>query len=130
MYQFLADLVLMFHVLLVAFIVLGLVLILMGRLKHWAWVRNRWFRSLHLAAIGVVVAQVWVGMICPLTSLEMWLRSQAGDTRYEGSFIQHWLQRLLYYSAPDWVFLLAYSVFGLLVLLSWWCVRPERRRRE
>ena len=56
MYQFLADLVLTFHVLLVAFIVLGLVLILMGWLKHWAWVRNRRFRSLHLAAIGVVAA--------------------------------------------------------------------------
>ncbi len=130
MYQFLADVVLTFHVLLVAFIVLGLVLILMGWLKHWAWVRNRRFRSLHLAAIGVVAAQAWVGMICPLTSLEMWLRSLAGDTRYEGSFIQHWLQRLLYYNAPDWVFLLAYSVFGLLVLLSWWCVRPERKQRE
>ena len=130
MYQFLADVVLTFHVLLVAFIVLGLVLILIGWLKHWAWVRNRRFRCLHLAAIGVVAAQVWVGMICPLTSLEMWLRSEAGETRYEGSFIQHWLQRLLYYNAPDWVFLLAYSVFGLLVLLSWWCVRPERKQRE
>ena len=69
-------------------------------------------------------------MICPLTSLELWLRSQAGGAHYQGSFIQHWLQRLLYYNAPDSAFLLAYSVFGVLVLLSWWWVRPERRRRE
>ena len=52
--------------------------------------------------------------------------AKAGEAGYEGSFIQHWLQSILYYSAPDWVFSLAYTVFGALVLASWFVVRPER----
>ena len=47
---------------------------------------------------------------------------------YEGSFIGHWLQQLLYYEAPHWVFVSAYSLFGLLVLASWWWVRPDFQR--
>jgi hypothetical protein len=62
----------------------------------------------------------------PLTSWEMALRAGAGDAAYEGSFIQHWLQSILYFSAPDWVFILVYSVFGALVLSSWFLVRPRR----
>ncbi len=62
----------------------------------------------------------------PLTSWEMALRAKAGEAGYEGSFIQHWLQSILYYSAPDWVFIVAYTVFGALVLASWFVVRPER----
>ena len=52
--------------------------------------------------------------------------AKAGEAGYEGSFIQHWLQSILYYSAPDWVFIVAYTVFGALVLASWFVVRPER----
>ncbi|MBQ0721797.1 MAG: DUF2784 family protein, partial [Gammaproteobacteria bacterium] len=55
---------------------------------------------------------------------EMELRSKAGDVVYAGSFISHWLEKLLYFQAPDWVFIVCYTTFGLLVLLSWFWVRP------
>ena len=54
----------------------------------------------------------------------MALREKAGVETYSGSFIQHWLQSLLYYSAPEWVFILVYTVFGALVLASWFLFRP------
>jgi hypothetical protein len=130
MAQHLANFVLLVHVGFVIVVVAGLPLILIGGYRRWSWVRNSWFRVLHLAGIGVVVAQVWAGVICPLTTLEMWLRAQAGDVVYSGSFIQHWLQRLLYYDAPTWVFVVVYSAFGLLVLLSWIMVPPRRPRRR
>lgn len=79
---------------------------------------------LHLAAIVVVVLQSWSGVICPLTVWEMKLRAKAGDAVYAGSFIAHWLEQLLYYQAPDWLFIVLYSAFGVLVLLSWFWVRP------
>ena len=121
-----ADTLLILHTMLVGFVILGLVATFAGYFCQWRWVRNFWFRLSHLIVIGVVVLQSWLGVLCPLTSWEMALRAKAGEAGYEGSFIQHWLQPILYYSAPDWVFSLAYTVFGALVLASWFVVRPER----
>ena len=120
-----ADAVLLLHTLFVAFVIAGLILVLAGGALSWRWVRNRLFRVLHLFAIGIVVAQAWAGVICPLTTLEMSLRSKAGDAVYQGSFISHWLESILYYQAPAWVFVVAYTLFGLAVILSWFLVRPN-----
>ncbi|MGM0542902.1 MAG: DUF2784 domain-containing protein [Pseudomonadota bacterium] len=125
----LADALLVIHVLFVAFVVLGLLAVYAGYFLNWQWVRNRVFRIVHLGAIGYVVVQSWLGAVCPLTTWEMALRAEAGAATYAGSFIQHWLQSLLYYNAPDWVFMAVYTVFGGLVLASWSMVRPGQRQR-
>lgn len=121
-----ADALLFTHVLFVAFVIVGLILILAGRFFSWSWVRNPWFRTVHLISIVVVVLQSWLGVVCPLTIWEMELRSKAGGVVYAGSFISHWLEELLYFRAPDWVFVVCYTTFGVLVLLSWFWVRPFR----
>ena len=125
-YLIAADAILLLHVLFVAFVVIGLVLIFIGKWRGWNWVRRFWFRIAHLAAIGFVVLQSWLGAICPLTIWEMNLRDLAGNAVYEGAFIAHWLQALLYYEAPLWVFTLVYTLFGALVVASWFWVRPRR----
>jgi hypothetical protein len=124
----LANLVLVLHVGVAAFVIAGLGLVLVGNLARWHWVNNLWFRLAHLGAITVIVAEAWSGIACPLTVLEMWLRSRAGDVAYAGGFIEHWLGHLLYYQAPPWVFMLAYSLFGALVVTSWWYFPPKPRR--
>lgn len=124
-----ADAVLLAHVLFVAFVILGLACVLAGGAMGWRWVRNPWFRTAHLAGIGIVVLQSWFGMICPLTTWEMALRRQAGEAVYAGSFVAHWLERLLYFHAPAWVFAVVYTAFGVLVVLSWFWVRPRPFRR-
>ena len=129
-YALSADLILILHVGFVLFVIGGLVLIVLGNLCHWRWVNHWWFRLGHLGAIVAVVAETWLGWVCPLTTLEQWLRTKAGDTSYSGGFIEHWLQQLLYYDAPPWVFLLAYSLFALLVLASWWFFPPTPRPRK
>lgn len=123
-----ADILLTIHTLFVAFVVLGLVAIYVGYWLSWSWIRNYWYRIIHLGGISYVVLESWAGVICPLTIWENQLRVMAGQSSYEGSFIQHWLQNLLYYEAPDWVFLIAYTVFGSLVLASWFIVKPRSRR--
>lgn len=125
LWQALADAVLALHVGFVAFVVLGLVLVLVGGTRRWSWVRNPWFRLGHLLAIAFVAVQTWLDMVCPLTTLEMALRARAGDVGYSGSFIGHWLQALLYYDAPDWVFAVCYSLFALAVVVTWAWVRPR-----
>ena len=127
MYRLLADVVLSIHFAVVVFVVGGLVLIVIGNWRRWRWVDGWWFRLAHLAAIAVVVAQAWVGVVCPLTTLESWLRVRARGAAYESSFIEHWLQRVLFYEAPVWVFTVAYTLFGLAVLAAWWYFPPRRR---
>ena len=124
-YRVLADLVLLLHTSFVVFVIAGLALVLLGGVRGWPWVRNPWFRWAHLLAIGIVVLQAWLGVLCPLTTLEMSLRARAGDAVYPGSFIAHWLETLLYYKAPAWVFIVCYTVFGFLVVASWYAVRPR-----
>ena len=114
------------HVLFVAFVVIGLVAIYLGRLRSWRWVRNVRFRLLHLLAILLVVLQAWLGILCPLTIVEMRLRALAGAAVYEGAFVQHWLHAILYYDAPEWLFIAGYTVFGGMVLASWFIVPPVR----
>jgi len=127
-YQLLADVVLSMHAAVVVFVVGGLVFIIVGNLCAWRGANALWFRAAHLAAIAVVVAEAWFGAICPLTTLEMWLRAKVRATTYAGGFIEHWLQRVLYYEAPAWVFVLGYSLFGLVVVATWWYFPPRLGR--
>lgn len=130
LYRTLADVVLVVHVGFVAFVIFGLLLILLGGLLGWGWVRVPLFRLLHLLAIGQVVVQSWLGIVCPLTTLEMWLRELAGDATYQGTFIAYWLQKILFYQAPPWVFAVCYTLFGSLVVTSWVLVRPRPFRKK
>jgi hypothetical protein len=119
LYQNLADVVLLLHAFFVVFVVSALLLIIVGGYRQWSWVRNWWFRVVHLASIAFVVAQSWAGLLCPLTTFEIWLRGQAKGTVYDRGFIQYWLEHFLYYDAPNWVFVVAYTVFGFLVIITW-----------
>lgn len=124
LYHYLANAVLLAHVGIVLFIICGLLLTLLGGALRWRWVKNFWFRALHLVGIVYIVMEAWLGIVCPLTTLELWLRKQAGQAVYEGDFIAHWMGQIMFYDAPAWVFIAAYSAFATLVLLSWFLVRP------
>lgn len=129
-YQLLADAVLLLHFGVVIFVVLGLPVILLGNQLGWAWVNALGLRLAHLIAIAVVVLQAWLGQYCALTVLESFLRQQAGQAVYERSFIEHWVQRSLFYEAPFRVFVLVYTVFGALVAWAWWRFPPRRPQRR
>ena len=121
----LADAVLVLHAAFVGFVVVGQVYVLCGWVLGWSSTRNRTFRLLHLAAILIVVLQAWFGLRCPLTLLEAHLRADA--LAHGQSFIGYWLSRLIYYDLPGWVFTSAYTLFGLLVVLSFVGCPPRRR---
>ncbi len=122
---FAADVVLVVHALFVAFVVFGQAYVLAGWMMGWNSAGNAWFRRLHLAAIAVVVFQAWIGLACPLTTLESGLRQDAGAAAYGQSFVAHWLSRLIYYDFPAWVFVAAYTLFGVLALICYWRFPPR-----
>jgi MFS family permease len=126
-YQLLADAVLVTHFGVVAFVVGGLLAVFAGNWLRWRWVNILWFRLAHLTAVSFIAVQAWLGQYCPLTILESWLRLRAGSPSYEKSFIEYWVQRLIYYEAPVWVFATVYTVFAVLVLFAWWYFPPHRR---
>ncbi|SMB22618.1 putative threonine efflux protein [Sterolibacterium denitrificans] len=127
-YQVLANAVLIAHFLFVIGVVGGLVLIVWGGFREWAWVRKLWLRLAHLAGIALVVLESWLGVACPLTSLELWLRELAGQATYSGDFIAYWVRQFMFFTAPSWVFTVCYTAFGVLVLLSWWWFPPRPAR--
>ncbi len=126
LFGLLADAILLLHLGVVIFIVGGLLLIWWGHVRGWDWTKTWRFRLLHLAAILLVVAEAWLGIDCPLTVLENWLRRQAGETAYDGGFIQNAVSSVLYYDFDPWVFTLAYSLFAAVVIVTWWKCPPSK----
>ena len=122
----LADVIGVTHALFVLFVVGGQGLVLAGWGLGWRWTRNRVFRYGHLGAIGFVVLQQWLGAWCPLTLWESALRLKAGAQGYERGFIEDWLNTLLYFSAPAWVFTAVYTAFGALVVATFAFYRPGK----
>jgi hypothetical protein len=121
----LADVILVAHFGLGTFISLGLVLIWIGIARKWVWTQNRGFRLLHLAAILVVAFEALAGIACPLTAWEDALRNSVGS---QPSFVARWLQKLLYYDLPEWVFSVVYSVAALATAAAWAVSPPGRNR--
>lgn len=123
----LADAVLIVHFLFVLFVVVGFLAIWTGAALGWVWVHNLRFRVMHLAAILFVAAESLVGIACPLTVWEDFLRETgSGGT----SFMQHWGGRLIFYDLPEWVFTLAYVLFALAVIVTFLLIRPQARKPD
>ena len=126
LYRLLADVIALVHFALVAFLVVGWLAILMGLVRRWRWVRNFWFRMVHVLLIGVVVAEALGGVICPLTDWERELRALAGEAGQPGSFVGRLVNRLLFYDLPEWVFRVLHCLFGAAVFLTFVLVPPRR----
>jgi hypothetical protein len=118
-----ADVLLALHFAIVVFIVGGLILTWVGAALGWAWVRNPWFRYLHLGAIAFVALEAIIGMTCPLTEWEDALRGGGSGE----SFVGRWVRYLLYYRAPEWLFTALYVGWTVLTLVTLRLVPPLNR---
>ncbi len=130
LYSVAADIVVFLHAAYVTFVVLGLVASLIGACLRWQWIRNFWFRVIHLSMIGIVVFEALMGITCPLTTLEHQLRVAAGQEANSGSFVGRWVHELLFFDAPPWVFTTVYCVFGAIVLATFILAPPRWKRAE
>lgn len=119
---FLADAVLVIHAVFVAWAVFGI-------LAVWRWPR---LAVLHLPALAWAIWIEASGRVCPLTPLEVSLRSRAGESGYAGGFIDHYVGGTLYpagltreaqWTAAGLLGVVNLVVYGLLAL------RAARRRR-
>jgi Protein of Unknown function (DUF2784) len=125
LFRILADGVVIAHMTYVLIVVLGLPAIWWGIVRRHAWIRDFRLRCGHLAMIAIVVAESWAGITCPLTVWEQQLRDLAGQTTYRGAFLANVVHDLLFYDVEPWVLTVAYTVFGLLVLISFVLAPPR-----
>lgn len=123
----LADLVLVVHFGIAAFICAGLVLVPVGAWRGWRWVRRRRWRQLHLGAITFVALESVLGLACPLT---VWEDALRGRQQRDAGFIERWVGALLYYDLPPIVFLIAYAAAALLAWGLWVRVAPAPPARR
>ncbi|HKI99496.1 MAG TPA: DUF2784 domain-containing protein [bacterium] len=121
----LADVVVLLHLLYVGFVVAGFVAVPLGWALDWGWVRSRTLRRLHLAAIALVALEALVGVVCPLTEWEAWLRG----SRVPGTFVGRLVHAVLFYNLPGWVFTAAYVALTVLALALYRLVPPRSRSR-
>lgn len=126
MRTFAADAMLGVHFVFVLFVVAGLAAIWLGAALQWHWVRNFWFRVTHLAAICFVAAEALTGVMCPLTVWEDALRGRDSEV----GFIARSVRAVMFYEFPEWVFTLAYVMFALVVLGTYWLLPPRMRARK
>jgi Protein of Unknown function (DUF2784) len=122
----LADAIVVVHLSIVLFVVTMVPLVYLGAARHWAWVRRWRWRLLHLIAIAVIAAESLLGIVCPLTVWEDRLRGEQTST----GFIERWIDRILFYDAPTWVFTAAYVAFAALVAITWVAVPPTKGPRK
>ena len=125
----LADIIAVIHLGYVVFVILGFVLIVMGIVLKWKWIRNLWFRIAHLAAIAGVALEALLGINCPLTVLEFSLRYGASPAGRRVSFVGELIDSILYYDAPAWLFTIIYVGFALLVAITFVMAPPNRKGR-
>jgi hypothetical protein len=129
-YGLLADLVVIIHIAYVAYIVAGLALVLVGWMRGWDCVLDPWFRLTHLAAILIVIVELSLKTRCPLTVLELRLRSLAGQPVTEATFVE----RLMHYVLSGWlpgsVTNLAYVVIAVLISATFVLAPPRLRQRK
>lgn len=116
-----ADLLVLVHLGFVAFVVAGGFLAI-------RWPRLAW---LHVPA---ALWGAWVELtatICPLTPLENAMRRRAGETGYEGGFIEHYLMPILYPAGltPERQRWLGALVVAINLAAYALAIRRARRRR-
>jgi len=120
LYRFLADSVVLVHLMFVGYALFGGLLVL----------RWKYTIFLHVPALlwgSVVEAKGW---ICPLTPLENQLRFEAGGAGYAGGFVENYILPVLYpenLSRPDQVLLALFLVtVNVVIYLYVW--RSSRKR--
>ncbi len=106
----LAQIILYVHFAIIAFNVLGLVVIPLGAWLKWRIVRIAWLRLLHLGIMAVVAGQALVGRACFLT---IWEDELTGNRSAPAPLIAHWVDGLIYWNIPIWGFAILYSALFL-----------------
>ena len=117
----LADIILILHFLIVIFITAGFLIIPIGYYYNWNWIQNFKLRLFHFGLMFIVTFETLVGITCPLTSIENYLRGINNSK----SFVSFWIEKIIYWDFPTSFFMFLYFVFLGWTLLMWKIYPPK-----
>ncbi len=113
-YRVLGDIVVFVHLLWIVFLIIG---------AYWG-VRHKKVKFLHISGLAFAVILQAFDWYCPLTHLEIWLRSRHDPSlSYTGSFIVHYAEEIVYLDLPRSL-ITGLSIF-LLIVNSWVYLRKR-----
>lgn len=118
--------VLAVHGAIILFNVAGLVLIPLGAWRRWKWVHGFYWRLLHLLSLTAVAVQALAGRACFLT---LW-QARLGSSGQPQPMIAGWVDHLIFWPLPLWVFAVLYVLVWVYMLVLWWRVPPRYPRRD
>ena len=128
-YLLAADVILLIHFLFVAFVVLGFIFIWIGYFTKQKFAKNAKFRICHILVMGIVLCESLIGMICPLTEWENYLRVRGGqDQVYETSFMKEWIHKIMFFDFSELTFVIVYALFFALILLTFRVIPLDLRK--
>jgi hypothetical protein len=127
--SFLANTVLYFHVAIVAFNVFGLIVIPVGAWRDWAFIRIFWWRLVHVGLLVIVALQALFGRACFLTLWQYSLVEQSSGRATTVPLIQSWVEMLIFWPLPIWVFTVLYVLVVIYAGLLWYWIPPQRNQR-
>ena len=108
-YSALATTVLFLHGLFIFWVIFGALLVRSRPILRW----------LHIASLVWGILAELLPWPCPLTRLENWLEAGAGVEPYQGGFLLHYLDRLVYPDISPSVLTVA-GVFVCALNLAWY----------
>ena len=120
--KFFADTILILHFLVIIFIISLYFLIPYGYSKNWKFVKNYKIRLAHLMLIFFITLETFLGIICPLTTLENDLRGQS----YSETFISFWISKVIYWDLPTTFFIVVYTIFLIFAIILWLKFLPKK----
>jgi Protein of Unknown function (DUF2784) len=119
----LVEAILAVHLAIILFNLFGLIVVPLGAICSWPFVRVRWWRVLHLVLLGTVALQAVFGRACILT---LWQDAVATGAANPTPLIMGWVNRMIYWPLPIWVFAALYLLVFAYALALLWLVPPGR----
>tara|TARA_B100000676_G_scaffold198365_2_gene194965 strand:+ start:4228 stop:4611 length:384 start_codon:yes stop_codon:yes gene_type:complete len=121
----LADIVLVIHFWVVIFIISGFFLIPIGYKLNWKWITNKKLRLFHVGTMTFVTLETFLGVTCPLTTIENSIR----NVNQSDYFVSYWIKQIIYWDFPTIFFIISYSFFLGWTLLLWKLCPPQKNKQ-
>ena len=118
------EIVLFFHFFIFLFITFSFFLIPFGYFKKWEWVKNKYYRLIHLVLMGIILIETILGFMCPLTILENFLRN---NIEVDNNLTQI-IHQIMYWNLPNYQFIILYILSFSYLIFLWFFFKPNFKK--
>ena len=119
-----SEIVLLFHFCIFLFMILSFFLIPLGYFQKWKWVKNKYYRLIHLILMGIIFIETILGLMCPLTILENFLRNNIEINNK----ITQIIHQIMYWDLPTYQFIILYLLSLLYLIFLWFFFKPDFKK--